>query len=139
MVKLVEAADVEWVVRKHLRENGYTLSSPRSYGETGADITAKDDKSTCFVEIIGFQSHPPTRSREFYEAFFRVISRDENNPSDVLILALPKRFKDGMRQRKQQYKVAWGKIGNAFPNLKVWYVDTSGNMVEEYSWSNPHD
>jgi len=139
MAKLVEAADVERVIRKYLRDSGYSLSSPRTYGQTGVDITAKRDQSTCFVEIIGFQSHPPTRSREFYEAFFRVISRDRNNLCDVLVLALPRRFKDGMRQRKQQYSVAWGKLGNAFPNLRLWYVDTEKDIVEEYPWANPHD
>jgi len=139
VVKLVEAADIERVIRKYLEESGYSLSSPRKYGQTGVDITAKRDKSTFFVEIIGFQSHPPTRSREFYEAFFRVISRDRNNPCDVLVLALPRRFKDGMRQRKQQYSVAWEKLGNAFPNLRLWYVDTGKDIVEEYSWANPHD
>lgn len=139
MVKLVEATDVERVIRKYLKESGYSLSSPRNYGQTGADIIAKFGESTCFVEIIGFQSHAPIRSREFYEAFFRVISRDRNNPQDSLVLALPKRFKDGMRQRKQHYSVAWNKMGEAFPNLKLWYVNTDEDTVEEYQWSNPHD
>jgi len=139
MAKLVEAADVEHVIREYLKEKGYSLSSPKDYGQTGVDITAKKDKSICFVEIIGFQSHPPTRSREFFEAFFRVISRDRDNPCDTLVLALPKRFKDGMRQRKLQYSVAWGKLGNAFPNLKLWYVDIENKKVQEYLWSYPHD
>jgi hypothetical protein len=139
VVKLVEAGDVERVVRKYLEENGYSLTSPKEYGQTGVDIIAKRGESTCFVEIIGFQSHPPTRSREFYEAFFRIISRDRNNPHDHLVLALPKRFKDGMKQRKQHYSVAWDKLAKAFPNLKLWYVDTGLNAVQEYQWANPHD
>jgi len=139
MAKLVQAKDVEQLVRRHLKEEGCTLSLPKKRGETGADITARCGKSTRFVEVIGFQSHPPTRSREFYEAFFRVISRDRDNPDDALVLALPKRFKDGMRQRKQQYPIAWEKLGKAFPNLRFWYVDTQSNIVEEYPWSNPFD
>jgi len=139
VVKLVEAADIERVIRRYLEESGYSLSSPRKYGQTGVDVAAQRGRSTCFVEIIGFQSHPPTRSREFYEAFFRVISRDRNNPHDILVLALPKRFKDGMRQRKQHYSVAWDKLGKAFPNLRLWYVDTEKDAVEEYQWANPHD
>ncbi len=139
MVKLVEASHVEGVIRKYLEENGHNLSSPRKYGETGADITAEREESTCFVEIIGFQSHPPTRSREFYEAFFRVISRDRNNPHDTLVLALPKRFKDGMSQRKQHYAFAWDKLGKTFTNLKLWYVDTENDEVAEYHWAHPYD
>ncbi|MCL0057581.1 hypothetical protein M1N05_00730 [Dehalococcoidales bacterium] len=138
MAKLVKAKDVEQVVRRYLEGKGCTLSPPKKYGQTGTDITAKCGKSTWFVEVIGFQSHPPTRSREFYEAFFRVISRDRNNPDDALVLALPKRFKNGIRQRKQQYPVAWEKLGKAFPNLRLWYVDIEKNIVEEYPWSNPY-
>ena len=139
MAKLVEAGDVEQVIRGHLEGKGYILSPPKKRGQTGADIIAKHGRSTCFVEVIGFQSHPPTRSREFYEAFFRAISRDRDNLDDVLALGLPRRFKDGMRQRKQQYPVAWEKLGKAFPNLRLWYVDVEQNTIEEYPWSNPFD
>ena len=139
MAKLVEARDVEQVIRRYLEGKRCTLSPPKKRGQTGADITARHGKSTWFVEVVGFQSHPPTRSREFYEAFFRVISRDRDNLDDVLVLGLPKRFKNGMRQRKQQYPAAWEKIGKAFPNLRIWYVDTVQNIVKEYPWSSPFD
>jgi len=140
MAKTVEAAAVEKVIRKYLEIKGCTLSPPKKRGETGPDIVAENDRSTYFVEVIGFQEVPPIRSREFYEAFFRVISRDRDNiANDILALGLPKRFKDGMRQRKQQYPKAWEKLGRAFPNLRLWYVDTELDTVEEYPWSNPFD
>jgi hypothetical protein len=102
------------------------------------DIIATHRESTCFIEVIGFQSNPPIRSREFYEAFFRIISRDRNDLNDLLVLALPNRFKHGMPQRKHQYSVAWEKLGKAFPNLKIWYVDLDAGSVEEYPWTNPY-
>lgn len=139
MAKLIQAKDVERVIRKYLENKGFELSHPRKQGQTGPDIVAKHASSTYFVEVIGFQEHPPTRSREFYECFFRAISRDRDNPQDGLVLGLPMRFKDGMRQRKQQYPVAWPKLGRAFPNLKVWYIDTEQDKIEEYSWSSPFD
>jgi len=139
MAKSVKSVEVERVIRKYLEDKGRTLSSRRKYGETGADIVAKHSKFTWFVEVIGFEEHRWIRSREFYEAFFRVISRDRNNPDAILVLALPKRFKDGMKQRRQQYPVAWDKLGKAFPNLRIWYADTEQGAVEEYSWSMPFD
>ena len=134
MAKSVEARQVEEALRRYLEDKGCTLSASKKHGQTGPDIVAKRGVSTWFVEVIGFQEHPPTRSREFYEAFFRLISRDRDNPEDILVLGLPKRFKDGMRQRVQQYPVAWEKLGKAFPNLRIWYVDTEENLVEEYPW-----
>jgi len=139
MVKLVESSDVEQIVRKLLREKGCTLSVPKGKGQTGSDITAISGKSTWFVEVIGFQSHPSIRSREFYEAFFRIVSRNRDNLDDILVLALPKRFKNGMAQRKHQYLIAWEKLGKTFPNLYIWYVDTKRKMVEEYPWLKPVD
>ena len=140
MAKVVEAEAVEKVIREYLEAKGYKLSPPKRRGQTGPDIVARHNKSTYFVEIIGFQEVPSIRSREFYEAFFRVISRDRDNPADdVLVLGLPKRFKDGMRQRKQQYSIAWEKLGKTFSNLWLWYVDTELNGIEEYPWSNPVD
>lgn len=137
MAKLVEAKQVEQVIRNYLERKGCMLSYPKKSGETGVDIIATRGDSTWLVEVIGFQSHPPTRSREFYEAFFRVISRDKGNPDDILAIGLPKRFKNGIRQRKSQYAVAWPKLGKAFPNLQLWYVDIESGTVEEYPWSDP--
>lgn len=139
MAKITKSSEVEQVVRKYLEEKGCILSPPRGYGETGPDIKATSDAFTWFVEVIGFQKVPPVRSREFYEAFFRLISRDRGNPNDNLVLALPKRFKTGMRQRMKQYPIAWGKLGKAFPNLSIWYVDTERSNIEEYTWSCPCD
>ena len=139
MAKTVEASRVEQVIRKYLEDRECQLSTPKKLGETGPDIVAKSGKSTWFVEVIGFQEKPWIRSREFYEAFFRIISRDRGNPEDVLIIGLPKPFKDGMKQRKQQYPVAWEKLGKAFPNLRLWYVDTEQDTLEEYSWSSSFD
>jgi hypothetical protein len=139
LAKSIEAIKVEQVVRRYLEDRGSHLSSPKKSGETGPDIVAKSGKSTWFVEVIGFQEKPWIRSREFYEAFFRIISRDRGNPTDSLVLALPKRFKAGMRQRTKQYPVAWEKLGKAFPNLSIWYVDTQQDTLEKYSWSVPFD
>ena len=139
MAKSVEARDVDQVIRRYLESKGYELSSPKERGETGPDIVARHGKSTLFVEVIGFQEVPPIRSREFYEAFFRTISRDRNNPDDILVLGLPKRFKNGMKRRVAQYTAAWEKLGKAFPNLRIWYADTEQNTVEEYPWFTPFD
>jgi len=139
VAKSVKAEEVEQVVRRYLQKKDYSLSEPKEYGQTGADITATRGRSTLFIEVIGFQDKPPTRSREFYECFFRVLSRERNNRSDTLVMALPYRFKNGMRQRRQQYAVAWEKLGKAFPNLKIWYVKTHAPEceVEECSWAEP--
>jgi hypothetical protein len=140
VAKEVQAMEVEKVIRGNLEREGCKLiNEPKKPGQTGVNIIAQKGNLTWYVEVIGFQSHPPTRSREFYEAFFRIISRDRDDPNDILVLGLPKRFKVGMPDRKQQYPKAWGKLGKVFPNLYIWYVDTVSSKIEKYAWSNPFD
>ncbi len=134
-MKLIQADDIESVLRRYLARQGYSCSLKKQRGETGCDIRATQDGiSHLFIEAIGFQQHAPIRSREFYECFFRVVSRDRGCKDDTLVMALPSRFIRGMPQRKRQYGVAWEKIGRAFPNLEIWYVDTENEVVERRSW-----
>lgn len=138
MAKLIDSKAVERVIRKHLESKGAVLSLAKKRGQTGPDIEARLGNLTYFVEVIGFQEKPPIRSREFYECFFRTISRDRDNPVHILLIGLPIRFKDGMKQRKRQYPIAWDKLGKVFPNLNLWYVDVEHNRIEQRSWSNPY-
>lgn len=134
-MKLVTSEDVENTIRRYLKKQPFGLSDTKKRGETGCDLVASRNGETLYIEIIGFQSAPPIRSREFYELFFRTISRDTGRPNDRLVMALPARFAIGMARRKQQYGLAWNKIGETFPNLEIWYVDTLTDYVKECTWS----
>ena len=134
-MKLIASEDVENTIRRYLKRQNFVLSDTKQRGETGCDLVATRGSERVFIEIIGFQSVPPIRSREFYELFFRTISRDTGRSEDRLVMALPARFAIGMAQRKQQYGVAWNKIGAAFPNLAMWYVNTVTGHVKECTWS----
>ena len=136
-MKLVASRDVESVVNRYLRDKGYAVvCADRRNGTTGCDIIARYGGQRILLEVIGFQSVAPIRSREFYECFFRAISRDEDRTGDRLVMALPIRFSDGIRQRKSHYAHAWNKISRAFPNLEIWYVDTKRGTVLERSWKD---
>ncbi len=136
-MKLVEASSIESTLRNYLEGKGYSLSPHKKRGETGTDVIAIKDNGKIFVEIIGFQSVPSIRSREFFECFFRAISRDQFlKTGDRLVMALPSRFANGMGRRKSQYGVAWEKIGKTFPYLEIWYVDVENQQVKEHGWIN---
>lgn len=109
---------------------GYDLNPQRKNGETGADIIARKPGSSIAVECIGFQNHAPSRSKVFYEAFFRAISRLQGGNNEIVI-ALPLRFKDGLKQRAKQHGIGWDKIGKTFPDLKFWLVDVERKEIAE--------
>jgi hypothetical protein len=136
MALSVTGKQVESVLRKLLLRQKYKLlNKPRTQGETGADIIAEKSSMKIFIECIGFQEVPPLRSKQFYEVFFRAISRLKNGATRC-ILALPIRFKEGMDQRAKHYGEAWKRIGNAFPELEIWFVNVAEEVCEEHKWND---
>lgn len=127
---------VESVLRRLLSQRGYELlNKPRAHGETGADIIARKGDVQVFIECIGFQEVAPLRSKQFYEVFFRAISRLKDGATRC-VLALPIRFKRGTNQRANHYGEAWKRIGDAFPELEIWFVNVKGNTDEEHKWND---
>lgn len=134
---------VESVLRRLLPRQGYQLlNNPRKQGETGADIIARKGDVQVFIECIGYQENPPLRSKQFYEGFFRTVSRLKDGATRC-VLALPTRFNKGRNQRAKQYGEAWTRIGDAFPELEIWPVNVKGNTYDEHKWNdwpiNPSD
>jgi len=135
MALLVTGKQVESTLRKLLLRQRYKLlNKPRKWGETGADIIAQKSSMKVFIECIGFQKVPPVRSKQFYEVFFRAVSRLKDGATRC-VLALPIRFKDGINQPAKYYGEAWKRIGNAFPELEVWFVNVKENVYEEHKWN----
>jgi len=136
MALSVTGEQVESVLRGLLPEQGYEIQNPpRDCGETGADIIALQGCVRVFVECIGFQKVPPLRSKQFYEAFFRAVSRLKNG-AQRCVMALPVRFGRGMNQRARHYGEAWKRIADTFPELEIWLVDVENNTYEVHKWND---
>ena len=138
MAALVTSKEVEDAVRLHLTEHGYELSIALSNGETGADIVAIKGDEVRHIEAIAFKSSPPARAKDFYESFFRAVSRLTPTRSACAI-ALPARFGMGLHQRARAIGIAWQRIGAAFPELEIWLVDTKNGSIKQTSWSSWYD
>lgn len=136
MAQLVSNKEAETCLRDCLLVEGYNLTAPRKNGETGVDIIACKGDNKYYIEVIGFKKSPPARSKDFYEIFFRAISRlkDEANQ---LVIALPERFGNGLNQRAAQYGEAWNRIGKAFPELEIWLIKC--DKTKSYSKSKWND
>ena len=131
----VTGEQVEAVVRQSLADTGYMLSPLLRRGETGPDVLARKGLEVLAIECIGFQEVPPLRSKQFYEAFFRAISRLRDGATQC-IMALPVRFGRGMNQRARQYGIAWQRLAQSFPELRIWLVNTETGEVERHAWSD---
>jgi len=135
MPALVTSKDVEAIVRLALEQEGYKTSAERGHGETGTDIVAERGDEVLHIEAIAFKKSPPARAKDFYEAFFRAVSRLEHDAT-ACVIALPSRFGMGLPQRAKAIGCAWDRIGGAFPELKIWLVDTHECSIRRTEWSS---
>ena len=133
-LRMILAAESEWSV----------LNAPKRNGETGTDVLAVKDEILYFIEVIGYKSSGPARSKDLFEGFWRTISRLEEaktigeapkHHTIKLVLALPAEFKRGMEQRHLQYSTAWSRIAHVFPELELWYI--SDSTLDRRPWDRP--
>lgn len=134
MASIVTNEETEACLRDLLDAEGYSLNPPRSYGETGVDILATKDKEQWHIEVIGYKRSPGARAKDFYEAFFRAVSR-LNDGASHCVIALPEQARIGLPARAGQHRVAWRRIGDAFPELKIWLVDVENRGYQQTSWT----
>ncbi|SRR6266567_787361 len=135
MPSVIKSSATERALRSLLKRQGYRLNTTRLNGETGVDILATHGSRHIHIEVIGFKSSPPARSRDFMQAFFRAVSRIQDGASRCVI-ALPSRWQNGLPQRAKQYGPAWRRIGNAFPELEIWLVDAGTGSYSETKWND---
>lgn len=133
---MIKNEDVENTLRVLLEEEEYQLSPHRLNGETGVDIVAlKAGELPTHIEVIGYKKSPPARSRDFYEVFFRAISRLKNEPVKIVI-AMSCLAKRGLPLRVRQYEIAWQRIGISFPELELWLIDTENFTYQRTLWND---
>ncbi len=134
MAVKVKNEDTEKCLRELLISDGYELNKPRSNGENGVDILAKKNNENLHIEVTGYKSSGPARAKDFYEIFFRAISRLDDGATNCII-ALPKQAELGLPQRSKQHGIAWKRIGIAFPELKIWLIDVENKNYIRTEWS----
>ncbi len=135
MPAIVRSDQVEKTVRRELKKDGFKLSKQLGNGETGCDIVANKKRQRIHIEVISFKSSGPARSRDFFQSFFRAVSR-LNDGATLCVIALPSRFGKGLPKRAAGYGVAWRRIGRAFPELAIWLVNVDDNIIERTKWNS---
>lgn len=133
MPSVVKNEDTEACLRELLEAQGYKLNIQRAYGETGVDILATKDNEEWHIEVIGYKSSSPARAKDFYEAFFRTVSR-LNDDATHCVIALPQQARAGLPARARQHRVAWTRIAQVFPELEIWLVDVENRDCQRTSW-----
>jgi len=133
MPAIVKNEDVEKTLRELLRADGYQLSKAKAYGQTGVDMLTSKEGETIHIEVIGYKSSRSTQAKDFFEVFFRAVSRLDDGATHCVI-ALANQSEVGLPARANHYKVAWERIGKTFPELEIWIVDVANKKYKRTSW-----
>ena len=135
MSQIISNNQAEACLRTCLLKEGYELTPELENGQTGVDIIATKGDEQLYIEVIGFKKSPPARSKDFYEVFFRAISRLKNG-AEKIVIVLPERFGNGLHQRAAHYGVAWEKLGDTFPELEIWLINCdSSPSYRRFKWN----
>lgn len=135
MPAIVSNSEAEAALREILAARGFNLSRQRTHGETGVDIVGRNGSEEFHIEVIGYKSSPPARAKDFFESFFRSVSRLKDG-AETVVIALVKNWKSGLPQRASQYGVAWQRIGVAFPELQIWIFDPDTGDLAMTPWNS---
>src|SRR4030043_898753 len=109
MPSIVPNRRIEDVLRKLLIPEGYRLSKPKASGETGTDIVAEKRGTRHHIEVITYKRSRPARARDFFQVFFRAISRIKEGANSCVI-AMPKEAGRGLPRRASQYVESWSRL-----------------------------
>lgn len=134
MPSIISNSAAESALRVALERQGFALSNPRGNGETGVDILAAKDGKAIYIEVIGHKSSPPARAKDFFESFFRAISRIKDG-AELCVIALPDLAERGLPSRAAHYGTAWKRLGDAFPEVEIWLVNVKKQTYERTSWN----
>ena len=94
---------------------------------------ARKGETAYYIEVIGYKETGPARAKDFYEGFFRVVSR-LNDEAKHLVLALSHKSETGLPARAKQHRVAWKRLAEAFPELEIWIINTDKGTYKKTSW-----
>ncbi len=133
MPAIVSNEEIENCLRDELLHQGFSLSRKRAHGEQGVDIIATRGEERLFIETVGYKEGGPARAKDFYEGFFRTVSRLDDGANNC-VLALSHRAAAGLPARANQHREAWKRIGEAFPELEIWLVDTDKGTYARTPW-----
>ena len=127
--------EIENCLRELLIKEGYKLRNRSGLFKLGPDTKATKDNKNWYIEVIGSEGSGLERVKDFYEAFFKSLSRLNNKDCNHCIIAIPESLRKFLYIRARIYKVAWERIAKVFPEFEIWIVDIENKKYQRTSWA----
>ncbi|MCZ7404644.1 MAG: hypothetical protein O8C67_06895 [Candidatus Methanoperedens sp.] len=133
-------------IKEFFGKNNCPLPQKSPSDNRRPDLILKKDGLTYYIEAIAFNENKGKNQSDFWKAFAQAISRlnrdsiweSNREKPDKIVIALPEEFKRGWKSRVNIHgKDVWCRIGNAFPELEIWFVKTDKpDKPDIHSWND---
>ena len=127
-------SEMENVLRDLLKDEGYKLTKRTGLEKLSSDIKVSLDDGGLYIEIIENEEPGVKKNIDFYQAFFKALSRLNNKNCKHIIIAMLESSRKNLPIRAKIHKVAWKRIAEAFTELEIWLVDTVNKKYQKTSW-----
>ncbi len=138
----IKQENVVKIIRDFFGENNCRLPPKSAADNRGPDLILETNGLTYYIEAIAFNEKKGKNQSDFWKAYAQAISRlnRESNwgKPDKIVIAHPEEFKRGWKSRVEIHgKDVWCRIGNAFPELEIWFVKTDKpDKPDIHSWND---
>jgi hypothetical protein len=135
----VTTRDAQETLEAWFRTAGHQVLANNARGDRpGPDYVVQVGERRVAVEVIGHKHNGVSRTNDFRSAFFQLLTRldDPAGTPGRLALAMPIVHVRGSRDRRTGMNAAWERIGEAFPELEVWYLDMRKRDVYPVTWAD---
>jgi hypothetical protein len=128
---------IEWIIQQIGQDSVIPNNNLRD--NRGPDLKLSINGLTYYFEAIQFNvTNKGKNQSDFWKAFAQSLSR--LNPAspwrktNIVVIALPYKFEEGWKSRVDIHgKDVWHRIGDAFPELEIWFVSPSS--IKRYTWN----
>ncbi len=138
----IKQENVIKIIREFFGENNCCLPQKSASDNRGPDLIIKTNGLTYYIEAIAFNEKKGKNQSDFWKAYAQAISRLNRESKwgkpDKIVIALPEEFKRGWKSRVDIHgKDVWCRIGNAFPELEIWFVKTDKlDKPDIHTWND---
>ena len=126
MPSAITIIETENCLRELLKEEGYKLSTKSGLGKLSSDIKATKDNEVFYIEIAGSEISRLESVKDFYEAFFQVVSRLNNKDCKHCIIAMPEASRKSLPILAKIFQVPEKPL-QFFPRLLYIFLPLSAN------------
>ena len=124
----IKSKEIEIFLRKKLDKKDFKMNHPHKK-KSHSNIVAKKENLNLYIEVLGYKDSKTYLRKKFFEVIFKAFSHLEDQETKYSIIAMPLEYFYFLKNEISSIKTAWIRICIAFPELRLYFVDTQTKRI----------